>query len=189
MAYPRRFKSSTVRPMSFRMPLSRPFLSVRLAWIGTVTRRPSLARFSVRWLPRWWDGSNPSRFRIESSSRAVRTGSFSPPMRGRNAHPDGANELIGFLRDGFSVFQKAFEMTLDGFADIRLRFLEGVSLAVTAWKRRAKGVIPACFIRFDHDGKPVHLQPTSFSHHVPTISRSTNAVKELEALAFKRGEL
>ena len=75
-------------------------------------------------------------FRIERSSRAVRMGSFSPPMVGRDGHLDGANQFIRFLRDGFSVFREAFQMTLNGFTDIGLRVLECFSLAVTAWQGR-----------------------------------------------------
>ena len=96
----------------------------------------------------------------------MRTGSFSPPMVGRDGHLNGANQFIRFLRDGFSVFREAFKMTLNGFADIGLRFFERFSLAVTAWQGWAERVVPPRLIRFDDDGKPIDTWRSNGFHCV-----------------------
>ncbi len=160
--YRRRFSASTVSPMSLRMPLSRPFLSVRPLWIGTVTRRRSDVRVNVRWLPRWWDCSKPSRFRIERSSRAVKTGSFSPPMR--DGHFNRANQLVTLLGNRLAVFHEAFKMALNRFSGVCSSFFKRFTLTVAPRQGWTEGIVAPCLISFDHNRKPVMLRLGCLAH-------------------------
>ena len=107
------------------------------------------------------------RRRFNSSTvRPMSLRSFSPPMVGRDGHVDGANQLVRCLREGFSVFHEAFQMTLNGFTDMGLRVLERFSLAVTAWEGWAERVVPPRFIRFDDDGTPIDTWRSNGLHRV-----------------------
>ena len=163
----RRFSSSTVRPMSLRIPLRRPFLSVRPAWIGTVTRRLSAGRLRVKWLPRWWDFWNPRRVRMARNSRAVRTGSFSPPMR--DGHVHGADELLWFLWSSLAVLQETLKVALHGFSDVRPRLFEGVALAVTPWQGRAKRIVAPPFIGFDENREAIDMRRHRSFHDATSV--------------------
>jgi len=72
-------------------------------------------------------------------------------MLGGNRHPNCSDKPLPLNGERFTVFQETFEVAMDGFLDVALGVLKGLSLAIAARQRGAERIVAPRFIGLDDD--------------------------------------